>query len=387
MRVTASPFTSYLVHCGESMHIARKSLAVLALFCLTTQAAAQEPFTRADAGILGLSLTMSGTARDTLGMLVAAVALGGPAERAGIVQGNRVAELAGVSLRVDPSDIGQRGVEDQLARRLARALQGIQSGEQTSLRVISGTRERSVQVTVGTMGVANVMAGGRDATPLTPAPTVNTILPQPGSAQSPAFDNSAATALTLPTVTDGLEQQRVLLRRLARNEDDEAKSDSLLRIEQDLRVIVRRLRELGAGGGTFVSRQKEQKQSATGGGQTPGIPLVLPTPNIPTVQTPLNGLNSAPGTSNGGGTEIPGIRYAPVAPELASVVGEGTEGGLFVFFADSSWAPIQSGDVILRVDGRTVEPSRLRAAIGSPEPAAFEIIRQRRRIIVTLHGR
>jgi len=371
------------------MHIARKSLAALALFCLTTQAVAQEPFTRADAGILGLSLTMSGTARDTLGMLVAAVALGGPAERAGIVQGNRVAELAGVSLRVDPSDIGQRGVEDQLARRLARALQGIQSGEQTSLRVISGTRERSVQVTVGTMSVASVVAGGRDATPLSPAPTVNTILPQPGSAQSPAFDNGAATALTLPTVTDGLEQQRVLLRRLARNEDDEARSDSLLRVEQDLRVIVRRLRELGAGGGTFVSRQKDQKQPATGGGPTPGLPLVLPAPNIPTVQTPPNGLTSAPGASNGGGggTDIPGIRYAPVAPELASVVGEGTEGGLFVFFADSTWAPLQSGDVILRIDGRSVEPSRLRVAIGSPEPAAFEIIRQRRRMIVTLHGR
>lgn len=388
MGAITSPFTSYLVHCGESMHIARKSLAALALFCLTTQAVAQEPFTRADAGILGLSLTMSGTARDTLGMLVAAVALGGPAERAGIVQGNRVAELAGVSLRVDPSDIGQRGVEDQLARRLARALQGIQSGEQTSLRVISGTRERSVQVTVGAMGVASVVAGARDATPLPSAPTVNTILPQPGSAQSPAFDNGTATALTLPTVTDGLEQQRVLLRRLARNEDDEARSDSLLRVEQDLRVIVRRLRELGASGGAFVTRQKDQKQSSMGGGPTPGMPLVLPAPNIPTVQTPPNGLTSAPGMSNaGGGTEIPGIRYAPVAPELASVVGEGTEGGLFVFFADSTWAPLQSGDVILRIDGRSVEPSRLRAAVGSSEPAAFEIIRQRRRMIVTLHGR
>ena len=376
------------------MRIARRFLAAAVALSLTTQVGAQSSMTRTDAGILGLSLTLSGTARDTLGLLVAAVALGGPAERAGIVQGNRVAELAGVSLRVDPADIGQRGIEDQMARRLARALQSIQSGEQTSIRIVTGTRERSVQVTVGTMGVANVVAGGanRDVTSFGATPTVNTILPQPvpssGSGVQSLDNTSMTTALTLPAVTDGLEQQRVLLRKLVRSEDDEAKSDSLLRIEQDLRSIVRRLRELQPGG----ARMKDQKQSSATsapagafGGIVPNIPNI-PAATLPSVSTsPLT--SSTPTSTSTTGVELPGIRFAPVAPDMVSVVGEGTEGGLFVFFADSTWSPVQSGDVVLRIDGQAADAARMRAALGSAEPAAFEVIRQRRRMIVTLHSR
>jgi len=374
------------------MSIARRSLAALAACCLTTHAAAQEPATRVDAGILGLSLTMSGTARDTLGLLVAAVSLGGPAERAGIVQGNRVAELAGVSLRVDPSDIGQRGIEDQMARRLARALRSLQSGEETSVRIITGTRERSVQVTVGTMGVANVAASPRDGAPLSPAPIVNTILPQP--TPTAPIDNAigsaipTTTALSLPSVTEGLDQQRALLRRLARSEDDEAKSDSLFRVEQELRGIVRRLHALQGAGGAGGVNGKQKDQQQTSSIPTGTLPGISTTPTAPVVPNMPNAITAAtpPSASTGGGTELPGLRFAPVAPELVSVVGPGTEGGLFVFFADSTWAPVQSGDVILRVDGQNVDASRLRAAIASREPAAFEVIRQRRRMIVTLHG-
>jgi hypothetical protein len=189
----------------------------------------------------------------------------------------------------------------------------------------------------------------------------------------------------LPSVTEGLDQQRALLRRLARSEDDEAKSDSLFRVEQELRGIIRRLHALQGAGGVNGKQKDQQQTSSIPTGTLPGIST---TPTAPVVPNMPNAITAAtpPSASTGGGTELPGLRFAPVAPELVSVVGPGTEGGLFVFFADSTWAPVQSGDVILRVDGQNVDASRLRAAIASREPAAFEVIRQRRRMIVTLHG-
>jgi len=51
--------------------------------------------------ILGATVSTSGTERDTLGLLVSAVTPGGPADRASIDPGNRLAEVNDVSLRID----------------------------------------------------------------------------------------------------------------------------------------------------------------------------------------------------------------------------------------------------------------------------------------------
>ena len=68
--------------------------------------------------LLGLTLGSSGTDRDTLGLLVTQVVRDGPADRAGIDEGNRLADIDGVNLRLDPSDIGRSGASDAVMRRL-----------------------------------------------------------------------------------------------------------------------------------------------------------------------------------------------------------------------------------------------------------------------------
>src|SRR5919197_2978799 len=48
--------------------------------------------------VLGISTNGSGSARDTLGVLVSSVVPNSPADKAGIEEGNRIASINGVSL-------------------------------------------------------------------------------------------------------------------------------------------------------------------------------------------------------------------------------------------------------------------------------------------------
>ena len=55
--------------------------------------------------VLGLQLSPTGTARDTLGVFISSVTPKGPAENAGIIEGERVVSINGVDLRVAPGDV------------------------------------------------------------------------------------------------------------------------------------------------------------------------------------------------------------------------------------------------------------------------------------------
>lgn len=95
---------------------------------------------------LGISIGGSGSARDTLGLLVTAVTPNGPAERAGIQEGDRIASINGVSLRLDPSDAGDVDIGNAMSRRLTRELSRVQAGDEVDLRVYADGRSRSIRV-------------------------------------------------------------------------------------------------------------------------------------------------------------------------------------------------------------------------------------------------
>jgi hypothetical protein len=330
------------------MYLTRCSFAALVAMCLTHVAVAQEPMTRTDASsVLGLSLTFSGTARDTLGAVVESVVAGGPADHAGIFEGSRVSDVAGVSLRVDPADVGEHGVVEQMSRRLARALRSVQPGAVVALHVVSGTRQRSVEIQTDEPHVAAEVLATAHSSP--PGPGIGA----PVAAAAPLGVD--ALAPTLASVTNAIEAQRILLRRLARAEEADVKADSLVRIDQDLRAVIRRLHDVLSAG------EKQHDQDA----QQRAEPV-----------PPVDSSNAS----------LPGLSIAPVAVGMEYYFGAGSEGGVIIITADSSWAPLRSGDVLLRIDGRNVDTSALRAALGSGEPVAIEILRERRRMLLTLHG-
>lgn len=98
-------------------------------------------------GAIGISIGGSGSVRDTLGLFVSSVVAGGPAEKAGIVEGARVASINGVDVRVPREDVEDPGATSARANRFTREVQKIAPGSSVSLRVYEGGRYRDVSVT------------------------------------------------------------------------------------------------------------------------------------------------------------------------------------------------------------------------------------------------
>ena len=105
--------------------------------------------TMAKRAALGLELRTTGTKRDTLGVFVEAVTPKGPAENAGIIEGDRIASINGVDLRTPAADTEDSYTGGLGAHRLSREVQKLTPGARVSLRVYSGGRFRDVQVTAG----------------------------------------------------------------------------------------------------------------------------------------------------------------------------------------------------------------------------------------------
>jgi serine protease Do len=104
-------------------------------------------FPGADRPVLGLTLGSSGSPRDTIGVFVQAVTAAGPAERAGIIEGDRIAAINGVSVRVARADADDREVGGTKVARLEREIAKLEVGDVAELTVVSAGRTRTVRVT------------------------------------------------------------------------------------------------------------------------------------------------------------------------------------------------------------------------------------------------
>ncbi|MBL0940912.1 MAG: PDZ domain-containing protein [Gemmatimonadaceae bacterium] len=98
-------------------------------------------------GRVGLAITSMGNARDTLGLFVSSVVTGGPAEKAGVVEGDRIAAVNGVDVRVAKEDVEDMQAGGARADRFIREVQKVEPGKAVTLRVFSGGRYREVSVT------------------------------------------------------------------------------------------------------------------------------------------------------------------------------------------------------------------------------------------------
>jgi hypothetical protein len=145
--------------------------------------------------VLGIELNPSGSRRDTLGVLVTRVTDGSPAERAGLVEGDRVASVNGVDLRVSRDDAGDDWVSGAKSGRFSREMQRARLGQPVELRVYSGGQYKTVRVTPAR--AADVYKEGRNngffsrsawfdgdlmvppLPPLPPSPAIAPLPPEP----------------------------------------------------------------------------------------------------------------------------------------------------------------------------------------------------------------
>lgn len=299
--------------------------------------------------LLGMTLGTSGTDRDTLGLLITQVLRDSPADRAGIDEGNRLAEIDGVSLRLDPVDVGRSTATEAIMRRLSRTLRGLQGGEQATLRVFGAGKFRNVPVQLSSNGAAPNGAGGIVISPAAPS------MPTPSPVPSVAIATTTSGTTTIATALQSLTDLQAQLRRLADDEGSSALADSLMQSARDLAMVQRRIR----------AAQADQRRRFDD------------TADRPTTRRP----------TSSGSAEVPGLSLSPVSDDLADYFGDGSERGMLVLQADATWSPIRNGDVILSVDGAPVTPARLREARESRQPVRVELLRRRRQMSVTLNSR
>jgi serine protease Do len=102
-----------------------------------------------DRPVLGVSLGSSGSKRDTLGVFISEVNENGPADKAGIVEGDRIATINGVDLRVPREDVGDQSVAEARVARLQREVRKLKPGQTVDLSVVEGGHARTVKVVLG----------------------------------------------------------------------------------------------------------------------------------------------------------------------------------------------------------------------------------------------
>jgi S1-C subfamily serine protease len=105
-----------------------------------------------DRPTLGLNLASTGSARDTIGVFVMGVDDGGPAAKAGIEEGSRIASINGVDLKGRNTDDQDFVFRRSNVTRLGDEVSRLKPGDVADLRVYFGGQYQSVKVTVGRMG-------------------------------------------------------------------------------------------------------------------------------------------------------------------------------------------------------------------------------------------
>jgi len=120
---------------------------------------AGDRFDVAPRAALGINTSSTGTLRDTLGLLVSSVMRGGPAEKAGLEEGNRIASINGVNLRSTKADLEDYENAGTLNRRLVRELEKVKPGDEVDLRVYRGGRTEALKVR--TISSDSLFSGGR----------------------------------------------------------------------------------------------------------------------------------------------------------------------------------------------------------------------------------
>ena len=145
--------------------------------------------------VLGLGLGGGGSRRDTLGILITRVESDGPAEKAGIIEGDRIIAINGVDVRVAPQDAGDDWATEAKANRFRRTMRDVKAGDRVELRVYSGGQTKTVQVTtVRAQDLYKEERGGMFhfgeigemfLPPLPPTPPEPPIPPRPALAPAP----------------------------------------------------------------------------------------------------------------------------------------------------------------------------------------------------------
>ncbi|HUQ82512.1 MAG TPA: PDZ domain-containing protein [Gemmatimonadaceae bacterium] len=372
-----------------------------------------------DRPVIGMSLSATGSRRDTLGMLVVRVTTDGPAEKAGLVEGDRVTSINGISLRVASEDAGDGYMSSARMSRYRRELSKVTVGEDVELRVVSGGQAKTVRIKPvraadlprdrsNMMIIGDGAFGfGGDIFPAMPSISIPSPAVAPRAPRIFEFDGNLNDGIRMrldPRARVEIQEQAENAARRAR----EAARDMMDKVERMRFDIDRRADDAAeaiatprarASGGSRIASAGGQGNAygyayGVAGGRNDAAFAVAPTaasgPDVYTTVTPAIATSSSVATWNGDDATfmLQGLRLARVNADLAENLGRGSENGFLILDAGRRWTGLRAGDVLLEVDGRAVRNgASARIALDSRDDHSAEVIREGQRRVVNVDVR
>ena len=297
-----------------------------------------------DRAVLGFELNATGSKRDTLGVLVISLKEDGPAEKAGLIEGDRVMAVNGTDLRVRHDDAGDDWVSSAMVSRFRRAMRAVKPGDKVELRVWSGGQTKTVQVTAAKsselyknqfsrLRVGNgPMIWGSEGGLMAPGAL---IAPMPAMPAMPA----------MPPMPRIYAAPRARVQTFDMNNESDPGDDAASSAAES-RAAARELQR---------ARSAERAYISSASNSLITTPALAATWNSDAVSA----ASSATGSTT---IRIPGLAIAPVNSDLAEYLGKGSEKGYLVLETSGPWSALHPGDVLLSVDGCSINDDGIMTA-------------------------
>jgi hypothetical protein len=305
-----------------------------------------------DRAVLGLELSSTGSKRDTLGVLIGALHEDGPAEKAGLVEGDRIVSINGTDLRVKHDDAGDDWVSSAMVSRFERVMRAVKPGDKVDLRVWSGGQSKSVQITsakaselykdqmsrfrigagpmIWNSEGGDMMFGGAPRTMIAPMPAMPAMPAVPAMPPMPFIYAPRARVQTFDM------------------NDESDHSDEAAPSAAAARAAEREAERARVGSDRAIM---SSAANLTGAAPAIAATWTLTPGGAATAAVAARNARSA---THGGTIRIPGLAIAPVTSDLAEYLGKGSKGGYLVLESSGQWSALRAGDVLLGVDGHCV---------------------------------
>ncbi len=306
--------------------------------------------------VLGVGFAQRGSIRDTAGLLITSLTDGGAAEKAGLLEGDRVVSIDGIDLRVPAADAGSpEGVEARISR-LRRALDAARDSQPVRLEVLSEGRRRTLSV------IPKQETGWGWSI-------------SPGQMQGLASDMRASLDRNMRLSDDDrreIERARseaVREGQRAREEGMRARQEAMRDAQRDMaesqRELARARIEIERTTRDDDADDSDMRSTRRDDARRPGGMLR--------------------GRTDGATLSLDGLSLATVDRDFGQQFGKGAERGALVVRARDEWEPLRAGDVILTIEGRSVrDGNSLDVTIDRSRDQRIEILRNGRQQTITL---
>ncbi len=315
--------------------------------------------------VLGLGFAQRGSMRDTAGLLIVSISTGGAADKAGLIEGDRIVSIDGVDLRIPASDAGSPDAVDARISRLRRALDAARDSTPVRLEVLSEGRRRTLSV---------VPSNERGFTFST------------AGFQGMADDIRASVRANMQQF--GERSEAASARAEAQREMTQMQREQAREIRERAREQAEAQRERAQEQGERVREQaREQARMQRDEMRRDGDSRDAWSRDDDDDDGPRGVRGTVRGRTDGATLSLSGLSLAIVDRDFAQQFGRGSEDGALVVRTRDSWDPIKVGDVILKIDGRGVRDGNgLDVSFDRGRDQRIEILRNGRRETITLRA-